>query len=131
MTIEKNTDAKDTVVKKLTDIGYAVSYLDNSPFSIKAEFECYSFLADIVWRKKAWKLLSIPASKMKEYDSYNADGVDKFLIFCTSTKRHPECVISVGDMKKLGYLLGPFYVIELQWTYGLSYLRKLLEKMVV
>lgn len=131
MTNEKNADAKATIVQKLTDIGYTVTYIEDSPFCIKAEYEGYSFLADVVWRDKAWKLLNIPAKKVKEYDAYDAGGKDKFLIFCTGTKRRSECVIHTDYITELGHLLGPFYVIELHWTSSIAYLRKLLEKMIV
>jgi len=129
---DKNAEARKIVAGKLTDIGYTVTYLeDESPFSVLAEYEGYSLLADIVRRDRAWSSLDIPADKVKAYDNYDSEGKDKFLIFRTATKRRPECIIRTDDIKRLGFSIGPWYAIDTQWTSSIALLRKLLEKMIV
>jgi len=125
---ELHENAVRHIVRKLTDMGYSVSRLDNScPFTIYAEYGSYSFVADIRYKERAWNVLSISSKFVEDYSSCETTAKDKMLIFHTTTKRNPDFVICTDDIQRLGYLVGSYYLLERHYTSSLALLRKLLE----
>lgn len=122
-----NESARDYIIDKLRKMGYSVSRLDSSPFTIYAEFNSYSFVADIKHRSSAWRYFEISSKLVEDYTNYDTAAIDKILIFHTLTKRNPDFFIRTEDIRRLGYLVGLNYSIEIQYTSTLPVLRKILE----
>ena len=124
---ELNESAREYIIDKLKNMGYSISKLDDSPFTIYAEFNSYSFIADVKHRSRAWRYFEISSKLVEDYNNYSTTAIDKILIFHTLTKRNPDFFIHTDDIQRLGYLVGPDYSIEIQYVNTLPVLRKILE----
>lgn len=110
----------------LTSIGYEVTSLSQSPFSLLAASKYYSFFADVKYRDSRGGY-PVEAKKIDSWLTYKRPDTqvnDRIVIICTPGRR--DSFVSVSDIHSF-YTLKDSYVIPRESMKSLVIIRKILE----
>lgn len=111
----KKREALEEVTSILAKVGYDVSELKNSPFSIisnelyPTEYSPCSFIADILVQSIGNRAYWVEKKRIKQYQSYSHSAGYKIIIF---KKGKETRFIFLDDILTLGYPIAWGYIIE-------------------
>jgi|TARA_Y100000310_G_scaffold345865_1_gene471881 hypothetical protein len=114
---------------KIEDISEELFGQYHSPFDILASCDGYSFLADVKVRSSN-SFIPIPINRLITYKIYapHTPVDDRILIFHTLKISAIDIYISIFDVEKLCYTIGPYYAVERYFTESLEGLRQILYR---